>query len=190
MTLLCAIWHDGALATEPVRVARDGVSVAGRSVSCDNVRTRLDEDLPNLGIAVPRDRLLVLNPSRMRRFNDTVQLFVFHHECGHHHVGGSETAADCWAVERGIRDGWLTAANVAGVCKSFGNTPETPTHPSSRRRCATLDRCFTTVTAAVERERAGEKQVATLPKLVSGPVLLWSSAGASPAAFTASRPRQ
>jgi len=154
------------------------------------VRTELDVDLPNLGIAVPQARLLVLNPSRMRRFNDAVQLFVFHHECGHHHVGGSETAADCWAVERGIRDGWLTAANMGEVCHSFGNTPETPTHPSSRRRCANLDRCFTTVTAAVEREHTGEKQVASLPKLVSGPVLLWSSGGASPAAFTASRPRQ
>jgi hypothetical protein len=188
--MLAMTWHDGARAAEPVRVARDNVSIAGRGVRCGNVRTRFDQDLPNLGIAVPEAGLLILNPMLMRRFNDAVQLFVFHHECGHHHVGGSEMGADCWAVERGIRDGWLTASNLGAVCQSFGSAPETPTHPSGRQRCANLDRCFAAVTAAVDRELARTKPVAAAPKLVRGPDLLWSGRVASAAALAGSRPRQ
>lgn len=168
------------------------VSLAGRSVSCGKIRTRLDAHLPNLGIAVPEERLLLLNPALLRRETATVQLFVYHHECGHHHVGGSELGADCWAVERGVREGWLGAGALSEVCHSFGDTPETPTHPASRRRCAALERCFAKVSAALTREPAarmaaagsgaaavgppaGElERPAIRPKLVKAPLLAWS----------------
>jgi len=187
MTTLWGIWHDAG-ATEPVRVARDGVSVAGRSVSCGNVRTELDVDLPNLGIAVPQARLLVLNPSRMRRFNDTVQLFVFHHECGHHHVGGSELKADCWAVNAGVKAGWLDRPGLDQACRSFGDAPPTPTHPSGARRCANLDRCFAAASATQGKSQQARQQstTATLvtasvtrdaPRLVSGPTLVRNGTG-------------
>jgi hypothetical protein len=115
----------------------------------------------------------------LRRENPIVQLFVFHHECGHHRVGASELGADCWAIGRGVRDGWLNSQGLSNVCESFGNAPETSTHPSSRRRCANLDRCFATSTAEVARER-GRTQMAAAPpvsKLVSGPRFLWSGRG-------------
>jgi len=176
-------WSVNASAAEGVRMGQGGtLTVGGREVRCGTIRTRLDQSLPNLGVAIPEMRLLVLNPAILRRQSETVQLFVFHHECGHHHVGGSELGADCWAVGRGVRDGWLDAQGLVRVCGSFGDAPETPTHPSARRRCANLDRCFADANAEVQqgRARAAPRQVAVLsraPKLIEAPRLLWSGRG-------------
>ncbi|MBS0240820.1 MAG: hypothetical protein JSS20_01500 [Proteobacteria bacterium] len=194
--ILIAICCAGAL---PARGAAElaehqhALEVAGRKLTCGHVKTELDRDLPNLGVAYPDDRVLVLNPRLLRRYSDTVQLFVYHHECGHHHVGGNELGADCWAVEQGLRSGWLDRQKLPEICNSFGGAPETSTHPSAKRRCAALDKCFGTVTAKIAAER--EQQVAAVkktapqssppvimaraaaklppPKLLSGPVFAW-----------------
>lgn len=179
----------GLVAAEPTRLAGDGsIDMAGRNLRCDNVRTRLDQRLPNLGVAVPEARLLVLNPTLLRRYSDTVQLFVFHHECGHHRAGDSELGADCWAVGQGVRHGWLDTRGLSQVCASFENAPETSTHPSGKRRCANLDRCFAAASTDVARERErGREQLTRLvadvaaappgpqrlaPKLVAEPRLV------------------
>lgn len=174
-----------ARAEEPMRLGRGGnVQVAGREVHCTNVRTRLDRSLPNLGAAAPDARLMVLNPSLMSRYSGTVQLFVFHHECGHHHVGASEMGADCWAVEKGVRDGWLDRNGLAQVCRSFENAPETDTHPSGKRRCANIDRCFAKAEGQIAQAGKPAATAATAtpvktakasPKLVGGPRLVRSS---------------
>ncbi len=181
LCLLTGAILPGTSAAEPARLVRDGsLEMAGRQLRCDNVRTQLDQRLPNLGIAVRDARLLVLNPVLLRRYSDTVQLFVFHHECGHHRAGDSELGADCWAVGEGVRHGWLDSRGLGDVCRSFENAPETSTHPSGRRRCANLDRCFAAATTEVanERERGREQltrlvaTIAPTPKLVAGPRLL------------------
>jgi hypothetical protein len=159
---------------------RDGaIAIAGRALRCGGVRNVLDRHLPNLGVAAPG--VLVMNPGLLRRMSDTVQLFVFHHECGHHHVGGSEMGADCWAVKQGVRDGWLNREGLAQVCKSFGNAPATDTHPSGQRRCANLDRCFAAATATYAQHQqrpapgAGDAQQSNpAPALTSGPTLVRS----------------
>ena len=163
------------------------VQLAGRTLRCDKIGTRLDRRLQNLGAADFDRRLLLLNPNILGRFPVTVQLFVFHHECGHHKVGSSEIASDCWAIDRGARDGWLDRDGIGKVCRSFGNAPETDTHPSAKRRCAALDRCFARVSAelsisaprppvAEAKPKATPASTAAAgpaPKLVAGPQLLW-----------------
>lgn len=161
------------------------LTIVGRPAKCDGARVVLDRNLPNLGAAEPNVGLLILNPSLLSRMPDTVQLFVFHHECGHHHVGGNELAADCWAAERGIRDGWLDTRGIAEVCSSFGGMPETDTHPSGQRRCSNVNRCVAAATAEIAREKArtatkiGSAGAAAAPSkapaLLSEPRLLWSS---------------
>jgi len=137
-------------AATPISLQKDGaVVVAGHLLRCPNTRAMLDPRLPNLGLAARG--VVVLNPRLLNRQSDTVRLFVFHHECGHHHVGGSETGADCWAVKQGVRQGWLDRQRLAQVCRSFGNAPETSTHPSGASRCASLDQCFANVTVAQEQ---------------------------------------
>jgi hypothetical protein len=120
---------------------RDGtLTIAGRALRCGNMRNVLDHRLPNIGMAAPG--VVVLNPHLLDRQPQTVRLFVFHHECGHHHVGASEVAADCWAAKQGARQGWLNRRGIEQVCRSFGNRSATPTHPSGASRCAALERCF------------------------------------------------
>jgi hypothetical protein len=138
---------------------KDGtVLIAGRALRCGSNRHVLDRGLPNLGLAAPG--VLVLNPRELNRLSDTVRLFVYHHECGHHNVGGSELGADCWAVKEGVRDGWLSREALAQVCDSFGNGPATSTHPSGASRCAALNRCFAGAVAALAKEQARHKATA------------------------------
>lgn len=195
---VCVLTATGA-AAQAARVGADGsFEVAGRRMTCDNVRTRMDRDLPNLGVAVPAQRLLLINPVLIGRQPSIVQMFVYAHECGHHRVGASELGADCWAVNRGVADGWFSRASLQHICKSFGGRPATATHPSAQSRCAALDRCFGTAmaqhapksaksvrTAAPGPDRAsgplvatskanGGAEVATDPTIVTQPRLLWS----------------
>jgi hypothetical protein len=181
VALALATLGGGPAGAEPARVRGGSVEIAGRQVSCGGVRTHLDRSLPNLGAAAPDDRLLLLNPKLLAAYSKTVQLFVFHHECGHHHVGASELQADCWAVERGVRDGWLSRTGLREVCESFEDAPETETHPSGRRRCAGLDRCFADAARRVARADTATSSspvataaTRTAPRLVSAPRLLWS----------------
>ena len=125
-----------ALASSPASAQRPeggAIELAGRTVRCANVEVVMDRRLPSEGAAAPG--VLILNPGMLNEQPATVRLFVFHHECGHHHVGDSELKADCWAVERGVRDGWLNQRGLKEVCDSFEDAPETSSHPSGRRRC-------------------------------------------------------
>lgn len=132
---------QAAPASNSLKVQRDGtMSIAGRNLRCGNVRHVLDGGLPSEGAAAPG--VLVINPRLLNRMPPTVRLFVYYHECGHHSVGASELGADSWAVNRGVREGWLDRAGLQQVCRSFGNMPRTATHPSSRSRCRNLERAY------------------------------------------------
>ena len=96
------------------------------------------------------------------RFPRLADDYPFDHFCD---VAGGEIA----------EAGWVDRNGLNAVCRSFGDAPETATHPSGRRRCASLDRCF-----AAAEARASPRQVAALkasmrvaqPRLVSGPQLV------------------
>jgi hypothetical protein len=136
-----------------ITLERDGaVAIAGHTLRCGKVRNRLDAGLDDLGFAIPDRALIIINPALLSQLPETVRLFVFTHECGHHHVGGSELGADRWAVQRGLREGWLTRDGLKQVCRSFGNAPETSTHPSAARRCSNLERAFAAESSLMARE--------------------------------------
>ena len=148
-------------------------TVSGRQVSCETIRVLFDRRLPSEGAAT-RD-LLILNPRLLAQLPEIVRLFVFHHECGHHHVGASELKADCWAVQRGVDGGWLDGKSLKAICASFHGAPATPTHPSGASRCRNIDQCFATAVAARDRKQATQaaaQQTPAEPKLVSEPKLI------------------
>ena len=87
--------------------------MSGRNLRCGNNRNVLDRRLPSEGAAAPG--VLVINPRLINRMPEKVRLFVFHHECGHHHIGASELRADSWAVDRGVREGWLDANGLTAL---------------------------------------------------------------------------
>lgn len=167
-----------AHAATAVSTRSDGsLEIDGRKLQCGSARSKLDSRLPNLGLSIPDEGLLIFNPALLRRQPKIVRVFVFHHECGHQHVGGSEMGADCWAVNRGVADGWLDKKSLTQICRSFGNGPDTSTHPSGARRCANLDRCFTVAMASLARQKrvaAASVPAASRPppQLVSGPILV------------------
>jgi hypothetical protein len=182
-TMVCAsLWVLAALTASTTGAQgpeSGGMELSGRRVHCDNVDVIMDRRLPSEGAAAPG--VLMLNPRMLNEQPPIVRLFVFHHECGHHHVGDSELKADCWAVERGVRDGWLDQRGLKEVCLSFEDAPETESHPSGRRRCRNLDQCFTTTAAALsprnligtsEAALPGKQVPVPAPKLVQGPTLL------------------
>jgi hypothetical protein len=163
-------------------VDRDGsLKLAGRSLRCGRARNVIDRNIPIEGMSAPG--MVILNPSLLRQHPENVRVFIFHHECAHQHVGGDELGADCWAVRRGVSDGWLDKKGLGDVCRSFGDAPESPTHPSGRRRCRNLDRCFaaamasqppsappTATSSTLHAVRAEPR--ASQPKLVSEPKLV------------------
>jgi hypothetical protein len=141
LTFAC-LTSGGAVSFETVSRGQDGsVRIDDYNLRCGSVRHVLDSRLPNFGLAIPHKGLLVLNPQLLGSQPKPVRLFVFHHECGHHHVGASELDADCWAAHRGVVDGWLDRTGLAHVCASFG-TRTTLVHSSAARRCRNLTRCF------------------------------------------------
>jgi hypothetical protein len=160
------------------KLEQDGkLKMAGRSLRCGNARNVLDVRLPSEGAAAPG--VLIINPRLIARMPNTVRLFVFYHECGHHRVGASELRADSWAVERGVAEGWLNEAGLKQVCRSFGNAPATPTHPSARSRCQNLERVYARAVARKlplpKRKPAAQTARSTgnpAPALVSGPQLI------------------
>lgn len=127
-----------------------GVKIGNRTLRCGAVPTVLDRNLPMEGAAVIGEAL-ILNPAMLDRHPELVRLFVYHHECGHHLVGGSELKADCHAVEQGVRDGWLDRQGLDAVCRSFGNEPASLTHPSGQKRCKNIERCFASASVSVSR---------------------------------------
>ncbi len=181
---------QAAPASNSLKVQRDGtMSIAGRSLRCGNVRNVLDGGLPSEGAAAPG--VLVINPRLLNRMPPTVRIFVYYHECGHHSVGASELGADSWAVNRGVSEGWLDRSGLQQVCRSFGNMPRTPTHPSSRSRCRNLERVYAKALASkapLPSRKPVEQANAVNPTLVSGPKLI--GAGSTEPGKTASSRRR
>lgn len=181
--LISCVGPGAASAASAFTERPDGaLQIDGRTLRCGNARSKLDARLPNLGMSIPDARLLVFNPTLLGRQTGVVRVFVFHHECGHQHVGASETAADCWAVRRGVSEGWLQKKGLPQICRSFGNAPASSTHPAAAARCANLDRCFAVATESVARQKrlaaapsASSASASAAPRarqLVSGPSLI------------------
>jgi hypothetical protein len=142
--VVCAFLSAG-LCTLPLPAQSEewvgrSVTIGGRKVACNNAEIMIDRSLPSEGGA--GDDFVILNPEMLNSQPKTVRIFVFTHECGHLTVGDSELKADCYAVDRGVRERWLDRKGLDEVCRSFDGAPETDTHPSAARRCKNLDQCY------------------------------------------------
>jgi hypothetical protein len=148
---------------------RDGsLEIAGRTVGCGGVEVTFDRKLDIEGIAESPDvegepGRIVINPRLLAAQPETVRLFVFYHECGHHKVGDGELDADCWAVTRGVRESWLDRRGLEQICQFFADEPKSPTHPAGTTRCRHMDRCFTTAVAGLGKA-TGSAGIAQTPQ--------------------------
>ena len=127
--------------------AKKSVMIADREMSCFGANIVIDTTIPSEGAGTfssddPSEGTLILNPRMLNKLPPQVRWFVFSHECGHLHGIESEMGADKWAVERAIKDRWLTKEGTKQVCESFEDAPETDSHPSGARRCKQIDTLF------------------------------------------------
>jgi hypothetical protein len=114
--------------------------VGGMRLSCHPAEVVMSNEVPGPGFAVPG--LLMFGPRFLKAYPPLVQRLVFLHECGHQYVGTDENAADCYAVEAGKRQGWLTQAGLAQACKALWHTLGNGAHLAGPERCAALQACY------------------------------------------------
>lgn len=114
--------------------------LAGRRMTCGRRPTVLDPNFVDYGGAYPG--FLILNMKKIRRLPRAVQHYVFAHECGHQFRGPNEEAADCFAVKRGRRQGWLSGVGLNQICKFMAPLRGDTMHAPGSARCLQMRQCF------------------------------------------------
>ena len=111
-----------------------------RRMICGQRPTVLDSQLDDYGAAYPG--FLILNPKLMNKVSTPVKMWIFAHECGHQFRGPDEETADCFAVQRGRRQGWLTTDGLEEVCRFIAPAKGDNMHFSGSYRCEAMRKCF------------------------------------------------
>jgi hypothetical protein len=125
-------------------VAPGRLVVAGRRLSCGTTATLL-RDFEGFAVS---STVIMLNMQALKDLPRPVQWLIYYHECGHILFGPSETSADCYAVRRARREGWLSNATLDDVCAVFNIAGHGPMHPDPDARCEQLRQCFSKKNAA------------------------------------------
>jgi hypothetical protein len=114
--------------------------IGDRPMSCGKRSTVLDPNLDDFAAAYPG--FIILNPRRLAGVKPNVARWIYAHECGHQFRGPDEDRADCFAVQRGRRQNWLTAADVEDICTFIAPAQGDSMHFSGPMRCTSIRRCF------------------------------------------------
>ena len=112
----------------------------GWRMSCGNRSTVLDPGLDDYGAAYPG--YLILNPKLLNTIPTVVKLWIHAHECGHQFRGPDEERADCFAVQRGRRQKWLTVEGLDQICQFIKPSRGDSLHFSGSHRCEAMRRCY------------------------------------------------
>ncbi len=112
----------------------------GRRQVCGHRPTVLDNKLDDYAAAYPG--FLILNPRLLSKVSTPVKQWIYAHECGHQFRGPDEETADCFAVQRGRRQGWLTAEGLEEVCNFIAPAKGDTMHLSGSHRCEYMRRCY------------------------------------------------
>jgi hypothetical protein len=117
------------------------LTIDGNKVICGQRPTVMDNTLDDYAAAYPG--FLILNPKLLARVPSTVvKLWIHAHECGHQFRGPDEETADCFAVQRGRRQGWLTPQGLEEVCKFMAPAKGDHMHVNGVQRCEAMRVCF------------------------------------------------
>jgi hypothetical protein len=114
--------------------------IDGRRMACGATPTILDIHFHDFGGSF--SGYIVLNPNLFVGLSTPVKLWIFSHECAHQSVGADEVKADCVAVQRGRREGWLTEEGLSRVCGFMKPAHADSSHFSGPHRCELMQQCF------------------------------------------------
>ena len=112
----------------------------GRKLVCGQRPTVIDNNLDDFGAAYPG--FLILNKKLLGKVSTPVKLWIHAHECGHQFRGPDEELADCFAVQRGRSQGWLTLEGLEEVCRFISPAKGDSMHFSGSHRCEAMRQCF------------------------------------------------
>lgn len=112
----------------------------GRKQLCGQRPVVIDNKLDDYGAAYPG--FLIMNPKLLARVSTPVKQWIFAHECGHQFRGPDEETADCFAVQRGRRHGWLTPDGLEEVCTFISPAKGDAMHFSGSHRCEYMRKCY------------------------------------------------
>ena len=131
-----------ALVPQPAAAQRlilpGALLLAGYRATCGPVDTMIQ---PIDDIAAAYRGRIYLHP-RVLNLPRAQQLFWYTHECAHQIFGPGEAAADCWAVEQGKIQGWLSRDELAKLSDTMRQFPGDASHADGRARIAYMAQCF------------------------------------------------
>ena len=95
------------------------------------------------GYYIPGLKLIIMNRAVLDGYSEPVRRFIFAHECAHAdpEVSTDEAAADCAAVKKGVREGWIGKPEVIQVCAHLARFPADATHAPLPVRCRAIRQC-------------------------------------------------
>jgi len=151
LVLVGASLEEDAAALEQGKLVAPGrLVVAGRRLSCGATAT-LIRDFEGFAVS---STVIMLNMQALKELPRPVQWLIYYHECGHILYGPSETAADCYAVRRARRQGWLDKATLDDICAVFNIAGHGPMHADPEQRCDQLRQCFAKKSGVTARDDA------------------------------------
>lgn len=111
-------------------------------VICGLRPTVLDAELDDYAAAYPG--YIILNPRLLAQVSTPIKIFVHAQSCGYQFRGPDPNAADCFAAQRGRRQGWLTAEGMDEVCRFITPAAARPEAnlPSGAERCERMRACY------------------------------------------------
>ena len=112
----------------------------GQAAVCGHRPVVLDSNLDDYGAAYPG--FLVMNPRLLSKVSTPVKMWIFAHECAHQYRGPDEDTADCFAVQRGRRYGWLDEQGLNQICSFISPARGSSMHLSGSYRCEAMRKCF------------------------------------------------
>jgi hypothetical protein len=117
------------------------LKIDGQTVLCGRRPTVLNSNLDDYGAAY--QGFVILNPKLLAKLKSTpVKLWIHAHECGHQFRGADEETADCFAVQRGRRQGWLTPQGLDDVCAFMSPAKADNAHFTGNKRCEAMRKCY------------------------------------------------
>ena len=151
LALLATTPNEDAAAIDQGKLVQPGrLVVAGRRLSCGATATLL-RDFEGFAVS---STVIMLNMQALKDLPRPVQWLIYYHECGHILFGPSETAADCYAIRRARREGWLSKQSLEDICAVFNIAGHGPVHPDPEARCDQLRQCFAKKSGVTARDDA------------------------------------
>jgi hypothetical protein len=133
-------------------VGQGALRIDGKAVNCGKRPTVLNPNFDSWGGAFPG--FVILNTKKITGLSTAVKLYVYSHECGHQFVGPDESRADCFAMRRGVRWGWLDAQGMEDICAFISTLKGDAVHPPGPKRCEDMRKCYADAIESMKTQSA------------------------------------